>query len=104
MRGVIAASTSDGLMLRVSERESTKTGTAPYSAKALAVDTKVYDGTITSSPGFKSHKRADISSAWVQEVVSRVRTVPVVERIFSSTRCVNLPLPEVCPPMIASAR
>jgi len=62
-------------MLRVSDRESTKTGTALYRANALAVDTKVYDGTITSSPGFKLHSKADISSAWVQEVVSKVLLV-----------------------------
>src|SRR6516165_7163122 len=34
------------------------------------VETKVNDGTITSSPGSKSKSNAVISSAWVHEVVS----------------------------------
>ena len=59
-----------GSMFKVSNVESTKTGFAPKSAKALAVDTNVNDGTITSSPGFKLHSNADISSACVQDVVS----------------------------------
>ena len=54
----------------MSGRMSAKTGFAPRRAKALAVETKVNDGTITSSPGLRSSSRAAISRAWVQLVVS----------------------------------
>ena len=50
---------------------STKTGTAPRSTAALAVDTKVKDGMMTSSPGARSNSIAAISMAAVQECVSR---------------------------------
>jgi hypothetical protein len=49
---------------------SANTTRAPRSAKALAVDTNVNAGTITSSPGPTSSKSAASSSAWVHEVVS----------------------------------
>jgi hypothetical protein len=48
-------------MFRVSLRESTNTGFAPNIAKALAVETKVYEGTMTSSPGERLQSNADIS-------------------------------------------
>jgi hypothetical protein len=63
-------------MFRVSFRESTNTGLAPNIANALAVETKVYEGTMTSSPGERLQSNADISRAWVHEVVSRARDVP----------------------------
>ena len=71
MRGVIAASISRSSMFSVSGRISTNTGVAPRSTTALAVETKVKDGRITSSPGPRSHSSAANSSAAVQEVVSR---------------------------------
>ena len=43
---------------------------APRRTKALAVETKVKEGTMTSSPGFRFRRIAAISRAWVQEVVS----------------------------------
>lgn len=49
---------------------STKTMRAPVSATALAVETKVNDGMITSSPGPRFNSSAAISSAAVQEWVS----------------------------------
>ena len=55
---------------------STKTGTAPRSTKALAVETNVNDGMITSSPSARSSSMAAISSACVQEVVSRQSPPP----------------------------
>ena len=42
---------------------------APLNAKAFAVETKVYDGKITSSPGCISNINAHISNAAVQECV-----------------------------------
>ena len=59
---------------------STKTGTAPRSAKALAVETKVNDGMITSSPGRRSSSSAAISRAWVHEGVSRHGAPPTQRR------------------------
>jgi hypothetical protein len=44
--------------------------------KALMVETKVKDGTMTSSPGWISSKKAAISSAWVQEVVNKAFATP----------------------------
>ena len=57
-------------ILSVSERISTKTGTPPRKTNALAVEEKVYDDMITSSPGCMSAKSADISSAALHECVS----------------------------------
>ena len=63
----------------VSGRMSTNTTVAPLSTKASAVDTKVNDGKITSSPGIISHKIAAISVAWVQLVVKRHPFIPVID-------------------------
>ena len=57
-------------MFSVSARMSTNTGTAPRSTKALAVETNVNDGMMTSSPGSRSSSSAAISSAAVHECVS----------------------------------
>ena len=64
-------------MLSVSGRTSTNTGTAPRRTKALAVETKVNDGMMTSSPGPMSARIAAISSAAVHECVSSARRAPV---------------------------
>ena len=63
-------------MFNVSGRMSTKTGRAPRSTKALTVETNVNDGTITSSPGRMSKRRAAISNACVQEVVRSAFATP----------------------------
>ena len=86
VRGVIAASISVSSMFSVSGRMSTNTGTAPRSAKALAVETNVNDGMITSSPGCRSSRSAHISSAWVHDVVSRDRDVDVNDSMSSDAR------------------
>ena len=52
VRGVIAASMSFGSMLYVRGSMSTNTGVAPANMIEFAVAMKVYDGQITSSPGF----------------------------------------------------
>ena len=70
VRGVIAASILRSSMFSVSGRMSTNTGTPPRSTNAFAVETKVYDGMMTSSPGPMSASIAAISSAAVQECVS----------------------------------
>ena len=67
VRGVISASSRVSSRFSVSGRMSTNTGRAPRSTKALAVETKVNDGTITSSPGSRSSSSAAISSACVHE-------------------------------------
>ena len=80
---------------------STNTGTAPRRAKALAVDTKVYDGMITSSPSPMSNSSAAISSAAVHEWVSRTFGAPSFDSISSWHRCVKRPSPASCPPSTA---
>lgn len=67
VRSVTAASTRRSSMLSVSGRMSTKTGVAPRSTKAVAVEEKVKEGMMTSSPGPTSASRAASSSAAVQE-------------------------------------
>ncbi len=56
---------------------STNTGRAPRRTRALTVDTNVNGGTITSSPSRRSSSSADISSAWVHDVVSSAFGEPV---------------------------
>jgi hypothetical protein len=91
---VIAASMRASSIFSVSGRTSTKTGIAPRSTNALAVDTKVNDGMMTSSPGPTSARIAAISSAAVQECVSRARRAPVKRASHSLQRRVNVPSPE----------
>ena len=54
-------------IVRVSARISTKTGVAPASRKAFAVEQKVKDGMITSSPCPIPNTRGIASSAKVQD-------------------------------------
>lgn len=95
--GVSAASTSAGSRFSVSGSMSTNTGVAPRSAKAAAVETKVNEGTITSSPGPNPPRRAAASSAAVQEWVSRARSAPVVSASQRSQRALNEPPAESQP-------
>src|SRR5512140_421987 len=82
---------------------SMKTRRAPRRRYALVVLTNVKEGTITSSPGFRSSNRADISSAWVHEVVRRTFGAP--RRLSNNWLhfLVKGPSPDVCPLLIASA-
>src|SRR5215468_12127636 len=61
------------------------------------VETKVNDGTITSSPGSKSKSNAVISSAWVHEVVSSAARVPRAVSKSARHLRVNAPSPEIWP-------
>ena len=78
VRGVMRASSRVSSMFSVSGRTSQNTGFAPRRTKALAVETKVNDGTITSSPGRTSSSSAAISSACVHDVVTSARVTPSV--------------------------
>src|SRR5947209_7591462 len=93
VRGVSASSIRSSSMLRVSGRMSTKTGTAPRNAIALAHDEKVKDGTITSSPGPRSSRRQASSSAAVPEQVSSALAAPVRASIRARARLVTTPPP-----------
>ena len=88
-------------MLRVSARLSANTGRAPFHMNALAVETKVYEGTMISSPGCRSSSRALISSACVQLVVSRALAPPCSRDSAASASRVNDPFPEIEPSVIA---
>src|SRR5260370_41241069 len=68
-------------MLSVSRLISKKTGVAPRNTTAFAVDTKVNDGMMTSSPGARLHRSAAISSADVQDWVKSASPSP--RRSFS---------------------
>ena len=71
-------------------------------ANAFAVDTKVNDGTMTSSPGAPSTRMAQISSAAVHELVSSARRAPVSLSSADSQRWVKGPLPDSLPLLRAS--
>ncbi len=78
VRGVISRSRMASSRFKVSGRMSMKTGRAPRNTNAAAVETKVNDGTITSSPGWISSSSAAISSECVQEVVSSTLGAPKI--------------------------
>ena len=67
MRGKIVSTPIFGL----NERLSANFSVHPRRLNAFAVETKVYEGRMTSSPGFKSAKSADISRASVHEFVRK---------------------------------
>ncbi len=81
---------------------STNTGVAPRSTNAFAVDTNVYDGMMTSSPGPTRARSAAISSADVQDCVSSARGTPSRSSSHRWHRLVNGPFPERCRLSIAS--
>ncbi len=76
---------------------STNTGTAPRSTKALAVEAKVYEGMITSSPGPTPASSALISSAAVHEWVSSAFLQPMACSSCAWQRRVKLPSPASMP-------
>src|SRR5688500_18978838 len=94
VRGVMAASIFDSSMLSVSSRTSTNTGTPPRSTNAFAVETKVNEGMMISSPGPMPARIAAISSAPVPECVSSALGQPVVRSSQAWQRLVNGPSPE----------
>ena len=65
MRGVSAASISEGSMLNVRSSTSTKTGVAPTLAMASAVAKKLNGVVTTSSPGPAPRARRAMTSASV---------------------------------------
>ena len=81
---------------------STKTGRAPSRTKALAVETNVNDGRITSSPGPRSQSIAAISSAAVHEGVISTLRIPNRSSMRRPHRLVNGPSPPIFPERIAS--
>ncbi len=87
----------------MSGRTSQKTGLAPRRTKALTVETKVNDGTMTSSPGPMSSSRAAISSACVQEVVSSAFGTPSVCSSSAWHFLVNVWSPAIWPMAIVWA-
>mgnify|MGYP005833694811 CR=1 FL=1 len=84
-------------MFSVSGRMSTNTGRAPSRTNALAVDTNVYDGMITSSPGSSSHSMGAISCAAVPEGTSSTRGTPNRSSISRQQAWVKCPSPAILP-------
>jgi len=80
-------------MFSVSGRMSTNTGTPPRSTNAFAVETKVYEGMMTSSPGSMPARIAAMSSAAVHECVSSALAAPVRPSSQRLQRAVNGPSP-----------
>jgi hypothetical protein len=76
VRGVIAASIRVSSIFNVSGLMSTNTGTARRRTTAFAVETKVNDGIMTSSPGSNPERIAAISNAAVHECVRIASTTP----------------------------
>jgi hypothetical protein len=96
VRRVMAASIFDSSIFSVSSRTSTNTGTPPRSTNALAVETKVNEGMMISSPGSIPARIAAISSAPVPECVSRALAQPLARSSHAWQRLVNGPSPERC--------
>src|SRR4030095_2755215 len=86
----------------VSGRMSQNTGRAPRNTNAFTVDTKVNDGTTTSSPGTISSSSAATASACVHDVVNRTLAAPSSFSSSSWHFFVNRPSPEMCPISSAS--
>ena len=82
-------------MFIVSARTSTNTNVAPANTNEFAVDEKVKDGRITSSPGFNPQRSAAISSALEPEVVSRAFLVPNLSSNHASHFLVKGPSPQI---------
>ena len=83
---------------------STKTGTAPRRTAAFAVETKVNEGMMTSSPGASSNSSAAISIAAVQECVRSACRHPVAASSQALQRFVNGPSPLRCRLAMACCR
>ena len=66
----------------------------PKRTNALAVETKVNEGTITSSPGRRLHSMAAISRAAVQDGVSRTLWMP--KRSSSNRRALPRKMAVAC--------
>ena len=94
VRGVISDSSRLSSMFRVSGRMSANTGVAPRSTYAFIDETKVNEGTITSSPARTSSSSADISSAAVHDVVRRALATPNDSSRQLWQRLVKGPSPE----------
>src|SRR5580765_2978695 len=92
----MAASIFAASRLSVSSRTSTNTGTPPRSTKALAVETKVNEGMMTSSPGPMPARIAAISRAAVPECVRSALRQPTLRSSHAWHRLVNGPSPERC--------
>ena len=90
-------------MFIVSGRMSTKTGLAPRRTKALAVETNVNEGTMTSSPGFRSQRMAAISRAAVQDGVISTRWMPNRSSNSSEHALVKWPSAAILPKATAWA-
>ena len=100
--GVIAASILFSSRFIVSGLISTKTGVAPASRTAFAVEEKVKLGRITSSPAFRSHKRSAISSAVEPLVVSSTFCARKRSSIQALHFLVKAPSPQILWESIAS--
>ena len=74
---------------------SQKSSRAPERANARAEVVNVNEGTTTESPGCRSSKRADSSSAEVHEVVSNTSSAPISTRSASPALTENSPDDEV---------
>jgi hypothetical protein len=101
VRGVTSASSREQSRFGVCGSLSANTTLAPRRMNALAVDTKVNDGMMTSSPGPTPARIAAISNASVQEDVSSgdspKRSAKKRWHFF-----VKMPLPEILPDSTAS--
>ncbi len=89
----MAASIFVSSMFNVSGRMSTKTGVAPRSTNAFAVETNVNDGMMTSSPAPTPLRMAAISRAAVQECVRSAFWLPTRCSSQAQHRLENSPFP-----------
>ena len=81
----------------MSGRMSAKTGRAPRRTNAFAVETKVNDGMITSSPGAEVEEQGGHLEGVVQEVVSSTWRAPSSSSSRRRHFSVKTPSPEIRP-------
>ena len=99
VRSVIARSTCETSMLKVSASTSTKTGRMPKSAAASAVAMKVNGVVMTSSPGCNPNERKEICSASVPLPQATTCLQPKYRASASSKRRTTAPFTKALPSM-----
>ena len=94
---------TDFAIVEESLHSALSTRARPSRATALAVETNVYDGRMTSSPGPRSHRIAAISSAAVHDGVISTFSMPYSRSISSAQALVKCPSPAILPLVTAWA-
>ena len=100
LRGEMTVSTVFGSRQKASSSMSAKTGMAPAISAHVAVEVKVYGGTMTSSPGCTPHPNTAAWSAAVAELKATAKRAPWNSANSASNWRIRRP-PRKCSPGLA---